>query len=45
MEKMNVDLGKNSYDIIIGTDYINKFPEYIKAYIRERSFLLLPILM
>ena len=31
MEKMNVDLGKNSYDIIIGTDYINKFSEYIKS--------------
>ena len=31
MKKLNVDLEKNSYDIIIGENYINEFPEYIRG--------------
>ncbi|RRD40463.1 3-dehydroquinate synthase [Leptotrichia sp. OH3620_COT-345] len=30
MRKLNVGLGKNSYDIIIGENYTEKFAEYIK---------------
>lgn len=41
MEKMNVDLGKNSYDIIIGTDYINKFSEYIKSIYKGKKLFII----
>ena len=29
MKKLHVGLGKNSYDILIGENYFEKFSEYI----------------
>ena len=29
MEILNVGLGENSYDIVIGKNFFEKFPEYI----------------
>ena len=41
MEILNVGLGKNSYDIVIGEKFYEKFPEYIKkVYGGEKLFVI-----
>lgn len=41
LKKLNVGLGKNSYDIIIGENYTKDFPKYIKeVYKGENLFVI-----
>ena len=41
MEILNVGLGKNSYDIVIGEKFYEKFPEYIrKVYEGKKLFVI-----
>ncbi|AMD94885.1 3-dehydroquinate synthase [Leptotrichia sp. oral taxon 847] len=41
MKKLNVGLGKNSYDILIGENYAKDFPKYIKEiYSGEKLFVI-----
>ena len=41
MEILNVGLGKNSYDIMIGENFFEKFPEYIgKVYSGKKLFVI-----
>ena len=41
MEKLYVGLGKNSYDIIIGENFFEKFPKYIgEVYSGEKLFVI-----
>ena len=40
MEILNVGLGENSYDIVIGKNFFKKFPEYIeKIYNGKKLFV------
>lgn len=41
MKKLNVGLGKNSYDIIIGENYINEFPKYIKKIYKGKKIFVI----
>ncbi len=41
MEKLHVGLGKNSYEIVIGENYVGKFPKYMKEiYKGEKLFVI-----
>lgn len=41
MKKLHVGLGKNSYDILIGENYFERFPEYIgEVYNGKKLFVI-----
>ena len=41
MEKLYVELGKNSYDILIGENFFERFPEYIgEVYKGKKLFVI-----
>ena len=43
MEILHVGLGKNSYDILIGENFFEKFPEYIEKIYNGKKLLLIKI--